>query len=197
MEIIFRPLSSCNDLGFSPSIESDTISVTANPTGLTITPLNIIVSKFTWNKLRVHQAATRLNRFTKVAVLRDLKPKLILVPKTSGQGDVTELMNEILEAAESVESEVINFTHYGYVRNNLPRTEIESIFKKLSALKETSIRVLIWDIDSRYYDEILSMHDKQFPHKQRKNQKNIKGVSETIISAFRSQFRILANALRK
>ncbi len=69
MEIIFRPLQSNNYLGFMPSIESDTMTVTANPVGMA--PLQIISSKFNWNTLRVHHAATRVNRFSKVAVLRE------------------------------------------------------------------------------------------------------------------------------
>ena len=161
MEIIFRPLQSNNYLGFSPSIESDTMTVTANPMGMA--PLQIITSKFSWNSLRVHHAATRVNRFSKVAVLRDLKPKLILVPRTRGEKDASELMDDLLEAAESVESEVLNFTHYGYVQEKLPKIEVESVFKKLSEIRNsTSIRVVIWDIDSRYQAEIKGMYEKYF-----------------------------------
>jgi len=161
MEIIFRPLQSHNYLSYAPSIESDTMTVTANPMGMA--PLQIIASKFSWNLLRVHHAATRVNRFSKVAVLRDLKPKLILVPRTRGEKDASELMDELLEAAESVESEVLNFTHYGYVQERLPMVEVESVFKKLSEIKNrTSIRVVIWDIDSRYQAEIKVIYGKFF-----------------------------------
>jgi len=161
MEIIFRPLQSHNYLSYAPSIESDTMTVTANPMGMA--PLQIIASKFSWNSLRVHHAATRVNRFSKVAVLRDLKPKLILVPRTRGETDASELMDELLEAAESVESEVLNFTHYGYVQQKLPKIEVESVFKKLSEIKNsTSIRVVIWDIDSRYQVEIKGIYEKYF-----------------------------------
>lgn len=161
MEIIFRPLQSKNYLGYSPSIESDTMTVTANPMGMS--PLQVITSKFNWNSLRVHHAATRVNRFSKVAVLRDLKPKLILVPRTRGEKDASELMDDLLEAAELVKSEVLNFTHYGYVQEKLPKIEVESVFKKLSEMRNsTSIRVVIWDIDSRYQAEIKGMYEKYF-----------------------------------
>ncbi len=161
MEIIFRPLQSKNYLSYAPSIESDTMTVTANPMGMA--PLQIITSKFSWNSLRVHHAATRVNRFSKVAVLRDLKPKLILVPRTRGERDASELMDELLEAAESVDSEVLNFTHYGYVQEKLPEVEVESVLKKLSEIKNsTSIRVVIWDIDARYQAEIRRMYMKYF-----------------------------------
>ncbi|MCX7258960.1 MAG: hypothetical protein NTU46_01250 [Burkholderiales bacterium] len=161
MEIIFRPLQSRNYLCFAPSIESDTMTVTANPMGMS--PLQIIASKFSWNLLRIHHAATRVNRFAKVAVLRDLKPKLILVPRTTGEKDASELMGELLEAAESVQSEVLNFTHYGYIQEKLPEVEVESVLKKLSEIKnKSSIRVVIWDIDSRYQAEIKEMYKKYF-----------------------------------
>jgi DNA-directed RNA polymerase subunit F len=92
-----------------------------------------------------------------------LKPKLILVPRTRGETDASELMDELLEAAESVESEVLNFTHYGYVQQKLPKIEVESVFKKLSEIKNsTSIRVVIWDIDSRYQVEIKGIYEKYF-----------------------------------
>ena len=161
MEIIFRPLQSNNYLGFSPSIESDTMTVTANPVGMA--PLQVIVSKFNWNSLRVHHAATRVNRFAKVAVLRDLKPKLILVPRTNGMKDASQILDELLEAAESINSEVVNFTHYGYIQEKLPRVEVESVMKRFSEIKSnTSIRVVIWDIDSRFQKEIQGMYSKFF-----------------------------------
>ena len=161
MEIIFRPLRSTNYLNYLPSIESDTVTVTANP--ILNAPLQTIVSKFNWNSLRVHRAATRVNRFCKVAVLRDLKPKLILVPKTRGENDVSELMEELIEAAESIESEVLNFTHYGYVQEKLPALEVKSVLKKFLELKEkTSIRVVVWDIDSRHINEIKSHYEENY-----------------------------------
>jgi hypothetical protein len=161
MEIIFRPLPSRHQLAFSPALECDTLTVTANLMGMS--PLDIISGKFNWNQLRVRHAATRANRFSKVAVLRDLKPKLILVPRTNGRQDASALMDEMLEAAEAIDSEVINFTHYGFVQDGLPRIEVESVFKKLLEIKtNSSIRVVIWDIDSRYRTEINGIYEKFF-----------------------------------
>jgi hypothetical protein len=149
MEIIFRPLPSRHQLAFSPALECDTLTVTANLMGMS--PLDIISGKFNWNQLRVRHAATRANRFSKVAVLRDLKPKLILVPRTNGRQDASALMDEMLEAAEAIDSEVINFTHYGFVQDRLPKIEVESVFNKLAEIRNKSaIRVLVWDVDARY-----------------------------------------------
>lgn len=159
MEIIFRPLPSVNHLSFSPSMESDTLTVTANP--MPMSPLKIIGSKFSWNQLRVHHAATRVNRFTKVAILRDLKPRLILVPKTTGEKDASNLMDELIEAAELVDSQVLNFTHYGFVQEKLPAVEVESVFRKLLKKKdETTIRVVIMDIDTRHQTEAKDLYQK-------------------------------------
>lgn len=164
MEIIFRPLQSDRYLGFFPSFESDTMTVTANP--MVMAPLEIIASKFKWNSLRVHHAATRVNRYAKVAALIDLKPKLILVPRTNGKGDVSQIVDDLVETAESLSSEVLNFTHYGYIQEKLPEVEVASVLKRLSQLRnKTSIRVVIWDIDSRYQDQIQAMYRKFFSRK--------------------------------
>jgi hypothetical protein len=161
MEIIFRPLPSHHQLAFSPALECDTLTVTANLMGMS--PLHIISSRFNWNQLRVRHAATRANRYTKVAVLRDLKPKLILVPRTKGQQDASALMDEMLEAAEAIESEVINFTHYGFVQERLPQIEVNSVMRKLSEIRrQTKIRVVIWDIDSRNVKEINALYQENW-----------------------------------
>jgi len=161
MEIIFRPLPSRHQLAFSPALECDTLTVTANLMGMS--PLDIISGKFNWNQLRVRHAATRANRFSKVAVLRDLKPKLILVPRTNGRQDASALMDDMLEAAEVIESEVINFTHYGYVQERLPHIEVNSVLLKLSEMsRKTKIRVVIWDIDSRYVKEINALYQENW-----------------------------------
>ena len=162
MEIIFRPLKSDRHfVGFTPSIESDTITATANPG--TWSPLEQISCKFNWNRIRVHHAATRVTRFSKLAVLQDLEPKLILVPRTNGDRDVTDMIEDLIEAAESMGSEIINFTHYGYIREFLPKNELESVFKKLSvASKKTSIRVIIFDIDERFKNEIRVTYKSHF-----------------------------------
>jgi hypothetical protein len=154
MEIIFRPLKSDRYfVGFNPSLESDTITATANPGCWA--PLEQISKKFNWNQTRIHGAATRVMRFSKLAVLQDLEPKLILLPKTSGNKDVTEIIDDLIEAAESIDSEIVNFTHYGYVRERLPTIELESVFRKLStASRNTSIKVIIFDIDTRFQKEI-------------------------------------------
>ena len=162
MEIIFRPLKSDRHfVGFTPSIESDTITVTANPG--TWSPLEQISCKFNWNRIRVHHAATRVTRFSKLAVLQDLEPKLILVPRTNGDRDVTDMIADLIEAAESISSEIINFTHYGYVREMLPIIELKSVFSKLSeASRQTSIRVIIFDIDAKFQNEIKNIQNNLF-----------------------------------
>jgi L-ascorbate metabolism protein UlaG (beta-lactamase superfamily) len=128
-----------------------------------MSPLDIISGKFNWNQLRVRHAATRANRFSKVAVLRDLKPKLILVPRTNGRQDASALMDEMLEAAEAIDSEVINFTHYGFVQDRLPKIEVNSVMLKLSEINgKSKIRVVIWDIDSRYVKEINALYQENW-----------------------------------
>ncbi len=84
---------------------------------------------------------------------------MILVPRTNGDRDVTDKIEDLIEAAESIGSEIINFTHYGYVRETLPIIELKSVFSKLSeASRQTSIRVIIFDIDARFQNEIKIYH---------------------------------------
>ncbi len=160
METIFRPLKSDRFfIGFNPSVESDTITATANPGCWA--PLEQISKKFNWNQTRIHGAATRVMRFSKIAVLQDLEPKLILLPKTAGNKDVTEMIGDLIEAADTMGSEIVNFTHYGYVRDRLPTIELESVFRKLSEnRRKISIREIIFDIDARYLVQISNLHQK-------------------------------------
>lgn len=160
MKTIFRPLKSDHYfVGFIPSVESDTITATANP-GCGA-PLEQISKKFNWNQKRIHGAATRVMRFSKLAVLQDLEPKLILLPKTAGNKDVTEMIGDLIEAADSIGSEIINFTHYGYVRDSLPIIELESVFRKLAEnSRKISIRVIIFDIDARYHLQINNLYKR-------------------------------------
>jgi hypothetical protein len=69
------------------------------------------------------------------------------------------MIADLIEAAESIGSEIINFTHYGYVREMLPIIELKSVFSKLSeASRQTSLRVIIFDIDARFQKEIKMLH---------------------------------------
>ena len=72
--------------------------------------------------------------------------------------DASFLINDLLQAANQIEADVLNFTHYGFVQNKLPIIEITSILKLLlDPDLNSSIRVVVWDIDFRFKREMLDL----------------------------------------
>ena len=168
MEIIFRPIAYEPNIspvqrgtGYVRSLEADTISVTANPAAGS--PLWMIVSRFNVDQARVRKAATKSNRFSKIAVLENISPRIFLVPKTLGHLDASALIDELLESARECESEVINFTHYGLIKEGVPLVEVESIFKRFAESgSESGIKVIVWDVDIRHVQTFRELHKKHF-----------------------------------
>jgi len=168
MEIIFRPMAYEPNIspvqkttGYVLSLEADTISVTANPAAGS--PLWMIVSRFNIDLARVRKAATKSNRFSKIAVLENMSPRIFLVPKTRGYLDASALIDDLLESARECDSEVINFTHYGLIKEGVPVIEVESIFKRFAQTSSASgVKVIVWDVDARHVNTFRALHKKHF-----------------------------------
>jgi hypothetical protein len=168
MEIIFRPMAYEPNIspvqkttGYVLSLEADTISVTANPAAGS--PLWEVVSRLNIDQARVHKAAVKSNRYSKIAVLENISPRIILVPRTMGYHDATELIEDLLESARECNSEVINFTHYGLIKVGVPLVEVESIFKRFAKSGfESGIKVIVWDVDIRHIQTFRALHKKHF-----------------------------------
>lgn len=159
MEIIFRPLKHGhgNQVGENytrrhfPSV-ADAVSVTANL--LWLTPMTTLAGEFGWNQEMIRKAATRANRFHRVAALTSLKPRLLIVPKTFGQSAEHLLTKDLLDCTEELKSEVLSMTHYGFIRSTCPAKEMASVFEELAARRSTTcLQVVIWDIDQKYLEE--------------------------------------------
>ena len=145
---------------FPESIESDTISATANSDGFT--PLTAIVRNYDWNKELVEAASTQCNSRGQIAIVKEVKPTLLLVPSTKGNGNTEFLITDLVKAANAVTADVLNFTHFGFVQNKLPVNEIESILKvMLDKNLTTTVRVVVWDIDFRFKDDIVNLWKKK------------------------------------
>jgi len=163
MEIIFREMPHSYDevamghkLWFPESIESDVISATANVNGFT--PLNAIARRYNWNTETISSASKQCNSRREIAVISELKPTLLLVPSTHGIGDTGFLVKDLIDAANAVNADVLNFTHFGFIQNRLPRNEITTILDYfIDPSVKTSIRVIVWDIDFRFKKEMTDM----------------------------------------
>jgi hypothetical protein len=163
MEIIFREMPHTyhevvmgQKIWFPESIESDAISATANSGGFT--PLTAIARRYDWDRDLVDQASTECNRVGEIAVINDVKPKLLLVPKTKGKAEVTFLIDDLIAAANAIKVDVLNFTHFGFVQNKLPKEEVNSILRvMMSPQTKSTIRVVVWDIDFRFKKEMIAL----------------------------------------
>ena len=163
MEIIFREQPHTYDevamghkLWFRDSIESDAISATANIGGFT--PLTAIARRYEWNRDMITAASNECNERKEIAIVRNLNPTLLLVPATQGKGDTSFLITDLINAANTIGSDVLNFTHYGFVQNKLPEAEINLILDMiLDPYLKSSIRVVVWDIDFRFKTDMIKI----------------------------------------
>lgn len=163
MEIIFRAISHSRDeiamghkIWFPESVESDVISATANSNGFT--PLTAIARRYNWGRDLIEAASNQCNSRGEIAVIREVRPTLLLVPSTNGKVETSFLINDLINAANQIKADVLNFTHYGFMQNKLPIIEIKSILKLLlDPDLKSSIRVVVWDIDFRFRREMVDL----------------------------------------
>ena len=141
---------------FPESIESDVISATANSEGFT--PLTAIARKYDWDRQLVEAASAQCNSRGQIAIVKEVKPTLLLVPSTKGNGNTEFLIKDLIKAANAVSADVLNFTHFGFVQNKLPVKEVESILNfMIDKSLVSSVRVVVWDIDFRFKKEMVNL----------------------------------------
>lgn len=153
-------------MSFDPATGSvDAVSASANTAGFT--PLTAVAGYYGWMPRVVDRAARETNRLKEVAILRDFQPTLFLVPHTKGHRDELNLIKDLVDACNACEISILHFTHYGMLLRRLPSAEIEGIFRFLrDNRQEASLREIIWDIDSRYIDDLKTLHDRVFLEKE-------------------------------
>lgn len=161
MELIIRPIHhSTNPVNSvriiqpeSPVLEADAVSVTANPDPSS--PMGVTCNLYRWKRDLVHRAAVRVNRAKKVGALVSQTPKIFLIPKTLGKEPVEQLMQELMDAIDEEGVEVLHFSHYRTIKYGFPIQEITSVLAAISRRQsKSSLRVLIWDIDSQFREEM-------------------------------------------
>jgi len=164
MEIIFRIIAHkksstgvhARNLQFTPAIEADGISASANANWTS--PLTSICSSMGYDQRLVSKAATRCNRFNSIATLNSVKPKLLLVPRTKTNSDVEQLTDMLIDSASIANIRTLNFTHYGFVKENLPTHEIIQVLHSMKKWRGLcNLKNVIWDIDSRHIIELETL----------------------------------------
>ena len=134
---------------FTPYPEADTISATANTNDFTT--LSAICQRYGWSKELIKKASKSCNLAGEVAIVTEVKPTLLLVPKTNGKDDVTYLIEDLIAAANKIGTKILNFTHYRFSpRKKYPRRELESLFLRISIHRTIStIQKIFWGVDYR------------------------------------------------
>jgi hypothetical protein len=168
MEIIFRPMAYVpgiklvdRTIGYVRSLEADSVSITANP--MPGAPLSLVAERLNLDRARLHKAAVKSNRHSKIAVLENMTPRIFLIPKTTGNRDASGLIDDFLESAKASDSQVINFTHYGLIKGEVPEVEIRSVFQRLAQRgADSGIKVIVWDVDARHLQRFRSLHKQHF-----------------------------------
>ena len=113
---------------FHPCYETDTISATANTGGFT--PLTAIARYFGWDSKFIHKASEECNARNEVAIVAQVEPTLILVPKTREKEKVRFLINDLLDAASEIGSKILHFTHFGFTQTEYPENELQMILNE-------------------------------------------------------------------
>ena len=140
---------------FAPVPEADTISVSANLSGFTM--INAVSRALGYDWEHVKQVAETANRNREVICFSDLEPRLIIVPKTYGNGSLTrKFLTQVINDANTLGTKILHMTHYGFCNNLSNNIEPQIIFENLLYPHlNTTIESVIFDCDSRAKDRMV------------------------------------------
>lgn len=163
MEILFRPIQHDpmeiimgQAIWFSPINGIDGISATANTEGFT--PLTSIANSYEWDGNLIRKATHECNAKAQIAIVKQVKPTLLLVPKTKGNSDTEFLIQDLISAINEIKIENLHFTHYGFIQNNCISKEITSVLNSLrTSSHKSNLKKLTIDIDERKIKDVLKI----------------------------------------
>jgi hypothetical protein len=142
-------------INFAYHYGSDGISATSNMDGFTV--LNAIKMHFGWDTDELRKAAHECNERDEVAILGNLNPVLLLVPRTRVQDTEKSrfYINDLLNAATAVKIRKLQFTHYSFMnRLGFTGEVVEVLRALLDPNLETSINEFVLDTDYRLVSEM-------------------------------------------
>lgn len=145
-------------LPLNEAFKYDSISATANSRGFTM--LGAIASYYIWDSKIINEATDQCNNRNEVCILDNKSTTLLLVPKTKGNNSEGNLILDLIEACKTINSKALRFSHYTFVKENLPEKEIETILSAFLSSK-CSLDTIFWDIDSRRIEEMNTIYFKK------------------------------------
>ena len=170
MNIVFRVNINTSDeilmghkLWFSDINGVEAISATASADGFT--PLTALARTYGWNRDLIDIAAAQCNLRREVAIVSQVEPTLLLVPRTVGRLTYKHTIEgyaiELLMAVKHLKIERLHFTHFGFIQSHKATKDFVRILEIfMNPLIELSLRELIWEIDFRGLKALENAYDE-------------------------------------
>ena len=159
MKIVFRvhvhtegEIQIGHKLGFSGLQGVDAVSATANHDGFT--PLTAAARIYGWDRDLITRASQQCNERREVAIVDQVTPTLLLVPKVTGKTSykftVEGCAIDLLMAAKHLGIKTLHFTHFGFMQSHKVAEDFRKILEIfLNPLNDLPLEQVIWEIDYR------------------------------------------------
>lgn len=148
-------------LWFEHVVDCDAISATANMGGFTV--LNAIKMRFGWDTDMLKKASSACNERDEIAVLSELTPKLLLVPRTRIDDPSRSqfYIDDLFAAVDAVGVKRLQFTHYSFMDHLGFEGEVEVVLRQIfSDDVDTTLEQLVFEADHRVVDNIVNMLER-------------------------------------
>jgi hypothetical protein len=139
-------------LGFSGLQGVDAVSATANHDGFT--PLTAAARIYGWDRDLITRASQQCNERKEVAIVHQVTPTLLLVPKVTGRTSYKYTVEgcaiDLLMAAKHLKIKSLHFTHFGFMQSHKVVDDFRKVLEIiLNPLSDLPLEELIWEIDYR------------------------------------------------
>jgi len=136
------------------------LSVTSDLNGFTT--LKSVCRILDWDIEKVQKDVEGCNNRDSSRLISQVSPSLFMVPKNKSKDFVIEhpeyYISELIKVGDYFQSKTIQFTHYSFIEK-LPQVEIISILVLLlNPVLVPRIEKFYWEIDSRFVEEMKSIH---------------------------------------
>ena len=148
-------------LGFSGLQGVDAVSATANHDGFT--PLTAAARIYGWDRDLITRASQQCNDRKEVAIVHQVTPTLLLVPKVTGKTSYKYTVEgcaiDLLMAAKHLKIKSLHFTHFGFMQSHKVAEDFRKVLEIfLNPLNDMPLEEVIWEIDYRGLRELQSAY---------------------------------------